>query len=65
MCIRDRNQMTRKKFTREVKAETGLVTKDRRNPDADGRVVKCFYDFSDCSGFVAQQPDSSATFETL
>ena len=60
-----KNLLTRTKFTKEVKAETGMIIKDRRNPAADGRVVKCFYNFSDCSGFVAQQPDSSATFETL
>lgn len=58
-----KNMLTRKKFTKEVKAETGMTTKDMRNR-IDGRVVKCFYDFSDCSTFVAQQCDQTATQKT-
>lgn len=53
-----KNLLTRKKFTKEIKAETGLATKDMR---VNGRVLKCFYDFSDCSGFVARQADQTAT----
>lgn len=42
-----KNMLTRKKFTKEVKAETGMTTKDMRSR-TDGRVLKCFYDYGDC-----------------
>ncbi len=42
-----KNMLTRKKFTKEVKAETGLAIKDKRSKLAEGKVVKCFTD--ECS----------------
>ena len=47
VCSGHKNVTTRKKFTKEVKAETGMTTKDMRSC-TDGRVIKCFYDYGDC-----------------
>lgn len=47
VCSGHKNMTTRKKFTKEVKAETGMTTKDMRSR-TDGRVLKCFYDYGDC-----------------
>ncbi len=39
-----KNLLSRVRFTKEVKAETGLEIKDKRSSYAGGDVVKCFYD---------------------
>lgn len=37
-----KNLPTRTKFTRDILAETGLITKDMRSKLAEGKVVKCY-----------------------